>query len=702
MTNPVTLERIDDIALIQVDNPPVNALGYAVRHGLVDAIDQISADGKYKMVVIACKGRTFFAGADISEFGKPMKDPSLPDVVNQIEALDVPVIAAIHGTALGGGLEIALGCHYRIAVASARLGLPEVLLGIIPGAGGTQRLPRLVGAQKAIAMITTGKPVSAKQALADGLIDELADSDDIAAAGMVFAEKVIANNMPVRRTRDQNDKINADAKNRAVFDEARKSLEKKARGLFSPFKAVDAVEVAVTKPIKEGLKVERDLFMQCMESPQRAGLVHAFFGERAVGKVPEMKTAKARDIQKVGIIGGGTMGAGISVAMMQSGIKVAMVERDAESADRGRANVDAILQGGVERGKLTSEQKLALLNGFYTVGATYDGVADADLVIEAAFEDMDLKKGIFETLDTVCKPGAILATNTSYLDINEIAAVTKRPSDVLGLHFFSPANLMRLLEIVVADKTAPDAVVSGFALAKKMKKVGVRAGVCDGFIGNRILSAYLKCADYMVLDGVSPYDIDKAMVEFGYPMGPFTVSDLAGLDIGWATRKRRAATRDPQMRYANFGDRICEQGWFGRKTGKGYYVYEKGRPGLHPNPEVPDIIATERMENGYKDAGITKDEIIRRYMAAMVNEAANLIDEGIAQRPVDVDMVLLFGYGFPRYRGGPMKYADDYGLAKMVADIQEFAKQGDERYWRPSRLLVELAENGKTFASLNQ
>jgi len=471
--------------------------------------------------------------------------------------------------------------------------------------------------------------------------------------------------------------------------------------MIAPFKCVDAVEATVTLPLQEGLARERQLFDECMASPQREGMIHAFFGERAVGKVKEMATGTAREINKVGVIGGGTMGAGITVALMQSRIPVVMVERDQAAAENGQANVVCILDGGVQRGKLTEDQKAAMLSGLYSVSDNYDGLGDVDLVIEAAFEDMDVKKQIFSKLDEVCKPGVILASNTSYLDINEIAATTSRPQDVLGLHFFSPANLMRLLEVVVADKTSDNVVVSGFALAKKMKKIAVRAGVCDGFIGNRILSTYLKCADYMVLDGVSPYNIDKALVAFGYPMGPFAVSDLAGLDIGWATRKRRASTRDASARYAQFADRICEQGWFGRKTGKGYYIYDENQRPTGPNPAVMEFIETERAEKGYADKKIDDEEIICRYLAAMINEGAKELEEGIAQRPVDIDMVFVFGYGFPRYRGGPMKYGDMYGLDKVVANIREFSAS-DEKFWQPSQLLLGLADKNEKFEKLNR
>jgi 3-hydroxyacyl-CoA dehydrogenase len=698
----VSLEIANDIATIIINNPPVNALAQKVRQGLNDHVAAAGRDGAIKAILIVCQGRTFIAGADITEFGKPPQPPHLPDVVINIEATSKPVIAAIHGTALGGGLEVALGCHYRLALSSAKLGLPEVGLGILPGAGGTQRLPRLTGARVALDMITSGRPIDAARAKQVGLVDEVVEDQDIKAAGLAFARKVIDEQMPVRRTGEQTDKIADDKDNNELFDGYRKVLAKKARGQLSPFKCVDAVEAAVSKPLDEGLKIERELFQECLVSPQSKGMIHAFFGERAVGKVKEMATGKARPIEKVGVIGGGTMGAGITVALMQSRIPVIMVERDAQAVENGQANVERILDGGVQRGKLTQEQKDAMMAGLYAVSDDYSTLSDVDLVIEAAFEDMGVKKEIFSKLDEICKPGAILASNTSYLDVDEIAAMTSRPQDVLGLHFFSPANLMRLLEVVVADKTSPDVVVSSFALAKRMRKIAVRAGVCDGFIGNRILSTYLRCADYMVLDGVSPYDIDKALVEFGYPMGPFTVSDLAGLDIGWATRKRRAATRDPQLRQAEFADRICEHGWFGRKTGKGYYVYDENQRLTGQSPEVMGFIETERAEKGYADKKIPEQDIVRRYLAAMVNEAAKVVEDGTAQRPVDVDMVLLFGYGFPRYRGGPMKYADMYGLDKIVADIKEFAAAGDEKFWQPSQLLLDLAAKGHTFDRLNK
>ncbi|MDJ0935925.1 MAG: 3-hydroxyacyl-CoA dehydrogenase NAD-binding domain-containing protein [Kiloniellales bacterium] len=700
MAGPVTTERRGSIAVIIVDNPPVNALSQAVRQGLDEAVAAAQADQGVAALVIAGAGRTFIAGADIREFGKPPQPPLLPEVVNRIEAGEKPVIVALHGTALGGGLEVALGCHYRVALSGAKVGLPEVLLGLIPGAGGTQRTPRLIGAEKALDLITSGRHVAAEEALALGLIDEISAQDDAVAAGVDFAEKVLAEGRPVRRSGEVEDKIAADRGDPAIFEDARKALEKKARGLFSPFKCVEAVEAAVSLPFAEGLKRERELFMACMDSPQRAGLIHAFFAEREVRKIPE-STAAPREIAAVGVIGGGTMGAGIAVSLLTAGLPVTLVERDEENLARGRAKVEGILDGGVKRGKMTAEARDSLLESRFATALDYGALAEADLVIEAVFEDMAVKKLVFQQLDAALKPGAILASNTSYLSIDEIAAVTGRPSDVIGLHFFSPAHVMKLLEVVVAGKTAPEVVASGFALAKRLGKVAVRAGVCDGFIGNRILSVYRRQADYMIEDGASPYAIDAALLNFGFPMGPYAVADLAGLDIGWANRKRLASTRDPEERYVEIADRICERSWFGQKTGRGYYLYEEGSRKGKPDPEVEAIIAEERMKKDIVPRDFTEEEIVRRYLAAMINEGAKVVEEGIALRPLDVDVTLLYGYGFPRWRGGPMKYADMQGLDSILADIRGYEAE-DPRAWKPAQLLVDLVERGESFDSLNR
>ena len=504
---------------------------------------------------------------------------------------------------------------------------------------------------------------------------------------------------PVRRTRDAAQLADTLAQ-RAAIDSARAETAKKSRGLFSPLKIVDAVQGALELPFDEGQALERKLFLECLDSPQRAGLVHAFFAERETARAPETRSAKPRPINSIGVVGGGTMGAGIAVAVLDAGLPVTMIERDDEALARGRKHVDKVYDGLIAKGRITQDAKnatMARLNG----STSYDALAQADLVIEAVFEDMAVKHAVFAELDRVCKPGAVLATNTSYLDIDDIAAAISRPQDVVGLHFFSPANIMKLLEIVVPSKVADDVVATAFDLAKKLRKVPVRAGVCDGFIGNRILAVYGQAAHAMMEDGASPYQIDKALRDFGYPMGPFQVSDLAGGDIGWATRKRRAATRDPRARYVQIADRLCERGWFGQKTGRGYYLYPDGARIGTPDPEVEAIIDGERARAGKTPRSFSDAEIVRRYLAAMINEGANVVHQKIALRPLDVDVTFVHGYGFPRYRGGPMHYADTVGLPTILADIREFARE-DPVFWQPSPLLVELVEKGANFASLNQ
>ncbi|MGF6728663.1 3-hydroxyacyl-CoA dehydrogenase [Paraburkholderia youngii] len=686
------------VLLVTIDHAPVNALSADVRRGLLAAIEAADADRAVEAVLIVGAGRNFIAGADIREFGKPPLPPSLPDVCNRIEACGKPVIAALHGAALGGGLEVALAAHYRIAVEGAKLGLPEVQLGLLPGAGGTQRTPRLIGAPAALDLVLSGRHASAKEAFALGLIDRLGDSDDILAEGLAYAHELLAAHAPVRRTRDAA-ALNDRAASLAAIAKAREETAKKARGLFSPLKIVDAVEAAIEKPFDEGLKFERTLFLQCLDSPQRAGLVHAFFAEREVLKAPETRDAKPRAFEAIGVIGGGTMGAGITVALLDAGLPVTMIERDEASLARGRAHIDNVYDGLIAKGRLTAEKKAATM-ARWSGSTSYDALAHVDLVIEAVFEDLDVKKAVFAELDRVCKPGAVLATNTSYLDIEAIAASISRPADVIGLHFFSPANIMKLLEVVVPKEVSADVVATAFELAKKLRKTPVRAGVCDGFIGNRLLAVYRAAADALMEDGASPYQIDAAVRAFGLPMGPFQVVDLAGGDIGWAARKRRAATRDPNARYVQIADRLCERGWFGQKTGRGFYLYPEGSRGGMPDPEVEAVIDAERKRAGVTPRSFTDEQIMRRYMAAMINEGANVVHEGIALRPLDVDVTLLCGYGFPRYRGGPMKYADSVGLATILADIREYAKE-DPLFWRPSPLLVELVERGADFASLN-
>ncbi|MDA5558054.1 3-hydroxyacyl-CoA dehydrogenase NAD-binding domain-containing protein [Shimia sp. MMG029] len=687
----VSVEFVDDVALICIDNPPVNASGIAVRQGLVDALKEIDATGSAKAIGLYCAGRTFVAGADITEFGKPPMAPGLPEVCDILEANETPIVAAIHGTALGGGLETAMGCHARVAVPSAKVGLPEVLLGILPGAGGTQRAPRLAGIPSALDLILSGRHVPATEAHAMGLIDRIEEGEPREIA-LTAARDVVRGELATRRTCDL-----TTTPDEAAIEATAAMVAKKHPHLISPQKCVEAV-AASTGDFKEGLALERAAFMTCVTSPQSKGLIHAFFGERAVANIPEKK-AQARDVAAIGVIGGGTMGSGISTSALMAGLPVTLVEVTQEALDKGVATITANLDGAVKRGKMSAEKRDAAL-AMLTASTTLESLGDVDLVIEAVFENMEVKKEIFGKLDDICKEGAILASNTSYLDINEIAAQTRRPSDVLGLHFFSPAHIMKLLEVVVGENTAPEVVATGFALAKRMRKVGVRAGVCDGFIGNRILGHYLKAASYLVLDGAHPDQVDKALEGFGFAMGPHRVGDLAGLDIGYMTRKRLAATRPAEERYGGaIADRLSENGWNGRKTGKGYFVYE-GRETLE-NPDLNSIIEEERAKAGITPRSFSDAEIVERYMTAMISEAVRVVADGIALRPVDVDVVFLMGYGFPRFRGGPLHYADTIGAAELVKRIEAYAAE-DAHYWQVPALLKQMAADGTTFADLNK
>ncbi len=686
----VSVESEGDIALICIDNPPVNASGVAVRQGILDALDTARALGA-KAIGLYCAGRTFVAGADITEFGKPPLSPGLPEVCDILEASEIPIVAAIHGTALGGGLEIAVACHARVAVATARVGLPEILLGLLPGAGGTQRAPRLAGIPNALDLILSGRQVGAVEALKMGLIDRI-DEGEMREVALAAGQDVVAGTLGARRT----DMLQTQADD-AALKAAEAQVRAKHPHLVSPLKCVEAI-AASTGPIKEGLAVERAAFLHCLGTPQSNGLIHAFFGERAVANIPEKKVAP-RDVSSLGVIGGGTMGSGISTSALMAGLAVTLVEVTQEALDRGVATITGNLEGAVKRGKMSAAKRDAALARL-TASTDLNSLSDVDLVIEAVFENMDVKKEIFGKLDAICKQGAILASNTSYLDINEIAAMTSRPADVLGLHFFSPAHIMRLLEVVVGEGTAPEVVATGFALAKRMKKVGVRAGVCDGFIGNRILGHYLKCASYLVMDGAHPDQVDRALEGFGFAMGPHRVGDLAGLDIGYMTRKRLAPTRPAQERYGGaIADRLSENGWNGRKTAKGYFVYEEGQ--TRENPDLDGIIADERQKAGITPRAFEDQEIVDRYMTAMISEAARVLEDGIAQRPVDIDVVFLMGYGFPRFRGGPLHYADTIGAAELIQRIEGYARE-DAHYWQVPNLLRKMAADGTTFADLNK
>lgn len=686
----VSIEINGSVGLIALDNPPVNAASHAIRSGLWQAVETLQQTDGVEVIALYAKGRTFIAGADIREFGKPPLDPWLPELCNFIESASRPIVCVLHGTTLGGGLEVAMSCHARVALTGSKVGLPEVTLGILPGAGGTQRAPRLAGIATALDMITSGKPMGADEALANGLIDRIVEGDprDVALSS---AKDLLAGDLPNRKTGD----LTAEP-DPAAIEAMRTKLAKSQPLLFSPHKCVDAVE-ACHLPIRDGMKEERRLYEECMASPQRAGLIHAFFSERAVTKIPEA-TATAREINSVGVIGGGTMGSGIATAILLSGLPVTLTERDQDGLDRGVATITRNLEGAVKRGKLSEAGRDDILAAKLGTSTDLGALSDADLVIEAVFEDMGVKRDIFQTLDKVCKAGTVLASNTSYLDINEIAATTSRPQDVIGLHFFSPAHVMRLLEVVVADKTGDDVVATGFALARKLKKIAVRSGVCDGFIGNRIMTFYKKAADYMMMDGASPEQIDTAMRGFGFAMGPYQVADLAGLDISWAANKRRAATRPVEERYIPIADRLCENGWFGRKTGQGFYIYDD--QGSRPNPEALAIIDAEREKAGVTPRSFTEDEIVSRFMTAMISEAVRVLEEGIALRPIDIDAVFLNGYGFPRFRGGPLHTADVIGAGELVRRIEEYAKE-DAYYWKVPALLRQIAETGGTFAEMN-
>lgn len=693
----VTLRHVKNLAVITIDNPPVNALDLNIRRSICAALDRVAQDDS-DAVILCGAGRMFSAGADIREFGTSPTSPTLPEVCGRVEASRKPVVALLHGSTLGGALELALSAHYRVATGDAELGLPEVRLGLIPGAGGTQRLPRLIGIGPALQIMLSGDRINVHLALTLGLVDKVVIAEAPLSAAMACIEEILASHA-CRPTWDAMPTLTEDTATRAALDAARTKLSREGMGLFAPGRIIEAVEASLTMTFEQGLLRERELFRQCVASPQHAALKHAFFAERQAAKTPEATSATPRPIRRVGIVGAGTMGAGIATTVLEAGLPVTLVDRDVDALARATRRVGKIFDGYVTRNRMSSDDK-ALTFARLTASTSIESLADCDLVIEAVFEDMAAKTAVFAELERICKRNAVLATNTSYLDVNAISGNTSRPADVLGLHFFSPAHAMKLIEIVVPDNASNDAVATSFALAKQLRKIPVRSGVCDGFIGNRILTAYRQSADAMMEDGASPYQIDEAIREFGFPMGPYQMADLAGGDIGWATRKRRAAARDPNARYVQIADRLCERGWFGQKSGRGYYIYPHGERTGQPDPEVETLIAEERLRTGIKPRVFTKEAIVQRYLAAMINEGANVVRDGIARRPLDVDVVLLFGYGFPCYRGGPMKFADMIGVQSILTDINEFSKE-DAHFWKPSPLLVELTERGMNFDSLN-
>ncbi|WP_340109928.1 3-hydroxyacyl-CoA dehydrogenase NAD-binding domain-containing protein [Pikeienuella sp. HZG-20] len=691
--SPVSVTIEGDLALVLVDNPPVNALAQAVRIGLAEAVKTVEASDA-RAAVLHCAGRTFIAGADIREFDMGPLEPHLTEVIAAIEMCSKPWIAAIHGTALGGGLEVALGCHYRVAAPSARMGLPEVTLGILPGAGGTQRLPRIVGAKTAVEMITSGKPVSATKAKAMGLIAEIIEGD-LTEGAKTFARSV-AGEAPPRIDRAPARPAPTDAE----WAEMRAKVEKAAKGQISPLGCFDSIRNAFRLDLDKGLEAEREGFMTLKNSDQSKALRHAFFAERAVAKPAAIKGAAPREINRVAVVGGGLMGSGITTSLLQAGIPVAMIEMNEEAAASGRARVEVNLASAVKRGRLDEESKTKMMATLKT-GVDYEAAANADLAIEAVFEDMEVKRKVFANLAKVMGPNAIIASNTSYLDPSQIAKGIENPGRIIGLHFFSPAHIMRLVEVVRTDETAADVIATGFALAKRMGKVAALSGVCDGFIGNRMLASYRRVCDYMMEDMRAIEPIDEAIRAFGMPMGPFQLMDLAGLQIGWATRKRLAPTRDPKVRYVTVSDTLCEAGRFGQKTGAGWYRYEEGSRTPISDPWVAEVIEKAADAAGREKRTFSEDEIQRRAMAALINEGAKILDEGIAARPLDIDMVKIFGYGYPRWRGGPMMHADLVGVDTVLADMERVAAD-DPGSWTISPLLKRVAESGEGFAKLNK
>ncbi|HEY2461807.1 MAG TPA: 3-hydroxyacyl-CoA dehydrogenase NAD-binding domain-containing protein [Candidatus Acidoferrum sp.] len=698
MSSLVELTKENGVAVITINNPPVNALSPGVPEGIADAIEQIEKDDKIKAAVLIGGGRTFVAGADIKEFGKitsgkAQRGEGFKPLLMRVEDTSKPIVMAIHGNAFGGGLELAMAGHYRVASPSAQVGQPEVKLGIIPGAAGTQRLPRLAGVTKAVEMCVEGNPIKAQDALQHGIIDRIIEGDLLTGA-IAFAQEIAGK--PGPKTRERKDKLGDAGQNGAIFAAARDNAGKKQRGLVAPLAAIDAVEAATTMSFAEGSLREQELFNKCLFSDQSKALIHVFFGEREVAKIPDVpKDTAVSPVNTAAIIGAGTMGGGIAMVFANAGIPVLLKETDQAALDRGMANIQKNYANSVKRGRFTQQsvdERLALIKPTLT----YDGFEKVDMVVEAVFEGMALKKEIFGHLDKICRPGVILASNTSTLSIDEIAGATARPESVIGTHFFSPANVMRLLEIVRGKKTSKEVVATGMQLAKKLGKVGVLVGNCIGFVGNRMFGPYRREAQFLVEEGAAINAVDKAMYDYGMAMGPLATGDLAGLDVGWRIRKEYRHLQKPGLRQPIAEDRLCEQGRFGQKTGAGWYRYDENRK-ASIDPITVEIVRSAADEAKIPQRTISAEEIVDRCLYALVNEGARILEEGYAMRAVDIDIIYLNGYGFPAYRGGPMWYADTVGLKKVYERIQEFHRQHGD-IWEPAPLLKRLAEQGKTFA----
>ncbi len=685
------------VAVITMDNPPVNGLGHELRRGIFEGLERASADPAVKAVVITGAGKAFSGGADIKEFDTPkaLADPNLHAVIRAIEQSEKPVVAAVHSVAMGGGLELALGCHYRVTAPGAQIAFPEVKLGLLPGAGGTQRLPRAVGLEVALNMIVSGASVPSEQLAKAGLFDEVVTGDLLAGA-RAFAERV-ADKRPLPMLRDR--KV-AHPNPEGFLGFARSTVRAMAKDYPAPGKCVDALQAAASKPFEEGLGLEREAFLHLMQTPESRALRHAFLAERAASKIPDVpEDTPVRPVKSAAVIGAGTMGGGIAMNFANGGIPVTVLEVKKEALDKGLGTVRKNYEGSAKKGKLTAAQVEERM-GLIRPTLDYQDVAKADIVVEAVFEDMAVKEGVFRKLDEVMKPGAILATNTSTLNVDAIAGFTRRPQDVIGTHFFSPANVMKLLEIVRGKATAKDVLATVMGLSKKLKKTGVVSGVCDGFIGNRMLEQYLRQCLFMLEEGALPQQVDKALEKWGWVMGPFRVSDLAGNDVGWYIRKRRYVEK-PNLVYSKIADRICELGRFGQKTGSGWYRYEAGKRDAIPDPVVEELILAYSKEKGIARRAISDTEIVERSVFALVNEGAAILADGIAQRSSDIDMVYLTGYGFPVFRGGPMHYADEVGLFNVASSMKRYARNphGDPGFWKPAPLIQKLAAEGRTFAS---
>jgi 3-hydroxyacyl-CoA dehydrogenase len=701
MSDLVQLTKDNGIAIITINNPPVNALSPGVPEGIAAAIEQIDKDDSVKAAVLIGGGKTFVAGADIKEFGKITSGKGggieLTAFLLKIEDCRKPVVMAVHGSAFGGGLELAMSGHYRVAVPGAQVGQPEVKLGLIPGAAGTQRLPRLAGAAKAVEMCADGNPIKATDALNSGIIDRLIEGDLLTGA-IAFAREVA--DKPMRKTRERNDKLGAAEQNAPMFAAARESARKKQRGMIAPLAAIDAVEAATKLPFDEGCKLERKLFMECLFSDQSKALIHVFFGEREVAKIPDIpKDTPLIPVNSAAVVGAGTMGGGIAMVLANAGIPVLLKEADQAALDKGLANIQKNYATSVKRGRFTQafvDERLKLIQPTLS----YDSFANADLIIEAVFEGMALKKEVFAELDRVCKPGAILASNTSTLNIDEIASSTSRPQSVIGTHFFSPANVMRLLEIVRGKASSKEVIATCMQLSKKIGKIGVLVGNCRGFVGNRMFHPYVRESVFLLEEGASVEAVDSALYDFGMAMGPLAVGDLAGLDVGWRIRKEYRHLEKPGIRQAFAGDNLCEMGRYGQKTGAGWYKYDENRRAI-ADPEVAQLVRKWATEAGIPQREISKEEIVDRCIYSLVNEGARILEEGYALRAVDIDIIYLNGYGFPAYRGGPMWFADTVGLKKVFDRVEEFHKQHGE-LWEPAPLLKRLAEECKKFADFNK